>query len=198
MSTHTNPNDPRVIRSRQLLQKALLELLRESPFQFISVSDLTKRAKLNRATFYLHYLDKFDLLAKTARDTFIAAINEHIPDWQHFKVEDIRQLMVATCNYLEAFLKQCSPANKPYEPLIHAEMQSVLYDYIYCWLSDLLNHPSKTLPIEGCATVISASVLSASLKWVVGGMGQTANQVADQVYDLLISGLSGVISKSGS
>ena len=45
------------IRSRKLIRKAFLELLQEKEFQKITVTDVVKRADLNRSTFYAHYPD---------------------------------------------------------------------------------------------------------------------------------------------
>lgn len=57
--------DRRIIRTRQMLRNALIELIGEKGFSAISVQDITERANLNRATFYLHYRDKEDLLAQS-------------------------------------------------------------------------------------------------------------------------------------
>ena len=57
-----NLDDLRVRRTRKLLQKALLEAASEKGFAHVTVSDITKRAMVNRATFYRHYEDKYDLL----------------------------------------------------------------------------------------------------------------------------------------
>ena len=46
------------------LKEALTRLLREKDFEAISVSDITKEAGVNRGTFYLHYVDKFDMMDK--------------------------------------------------------------------------------------------------------------------------------------
>ena len=53
--------DPRMKRTRQLLQGALRELLREKRLDEIGVQDITGAATINRATFYDHYTDKFAL-----------------------------------------------------------------------------------------------------------------------------------------
>ena len=53
--------DPRIRRTRQLLQQALAKLLETKEFEKISVQDITEAATLNRATFYDHYGDKFAL-----------------------------------------------------------------------------------------------------------------------------------------
>ena len=60
--------DPRVIRTRQLLRDALITLIRERDFQSLTVKDITDRATLNKATFYLHYKDKEDLLLDEFRE----------------------------------------------------------------------------------------------------------------------------------
>jgi len=58
-----NLDDLRVRRTRRLLQKALLEAASENGFAHVTVRDITERAMVNRATFYRHYEDKYDLLA---------------------------------------------------------------------------------------------------------------------------------------
>jgi AcrR family transcriptional regulator len=68
MSSKPKKLDPRVIRTRQVLRNALIELIGEKGFSAISVQDITRRAALNRATFYLHYRDKEDLLAQSVEE----------------------------------------------------------------------------------------------------------------------------------
>jgi len=57
-----NLEDLRVRRTRKLLQKALLEAASEKGFAHVTVGDIAERAMVNRATFYRHYEDKYDLL----------------------------------------------------------------------------------------------------------------------------------------
>ena len=45
------------VRSRRLINQAFLELLREKPFEKITVTDIVNRADINRSTFYAHYPD---------------------------------------------------------------------------------------------------------------------------------------------
>lgn len=55
--------DPRIARTRTLLQDALLSLARERDLDEIAVADIADRATINRSTFYQHYADKDTLLA---------------------------------------------------------------------------------------------------------------------------------------
>jgi AcrR family transcriptional regulator len=54
--------DRRVERTRKLLRDSLIALILEKGYDAVTVQDITDRANLGRATFYLHYRDKDDLL----------------------------------------------------------------------------------------------------------------------------------------
>ncbi|MEM7113462.1 MAG: TetR/AcrR family transcriptional regulator [Chloroflexota bacterium] len=58
-----------VLRTRRLLQEALVNLIQEQDYATLRVEDITERADVGRATFYIHYKDKDDLL-KTVVDGF--------------------------------------------------------------------------------------------------------------------------------
>ncbi|WP_043667039.1 TetR/AcrR family transcriptional regulator [Streptomyces xylophagus] len=62
--------DPRVLRSRAALEAALRELVTERELRQISVADLTKRAGVNRSTFYEHYVDVHDLAVAACTATY--------------------------------------------------------------------------------------------------------------------------------
>lgn len=53
--------DRRVQRTRELLQKALLELIRERGYDTITIQDIVDRANVGRTTFYQHYSSKDEL-----------------------------------------------------------------------------------------------------------------------------------------
>jgi AcrR family transcriptional regulator len=62
LQSETATTDPRVLRSRRMLMDALVKLLLHKEFDDISVQEIADEATLNRATFYLHYPDKYALL----------------------------------------------------------------------------------------------------------------------------------------
>ena len=49
-------------RSRHLIHSALFDLMGEKPFEKITVTDIVKRADINRGTFYAHYANVPDVL----------------------------------------------------------------------------------------------------------------------------------------
>ncbi len=60
-----NKYDRRVQKTRRSLREALFELVREKGYDAITIEDITNRAELGRATFYLHYHDKEELLLES-------------------------------------------------------------------------------------------------------------------------------------
>lgn len=53
--------DRRIVRTRQSLRTALMELVNEKDYDQISVEEIAARANISRAAFYLHFKDKDDL-----------------------------------------------------------------------------------------------------------------------------------------
>lgn len=53
--------DRRVLRTRESLQKALTQLIKESGYDSITIQDITNRANVGRTTFYKHYGGKNEL-----------------------------------------------------------------------------------------------------------------------------------------
>jgi AcrR family transcriptional regulator len=62
--------DPRALRTRKLLREALMQVVIDKPFRDLTIRDITQSAGINRATFYLHYEDKYALLEDCAIQLF--------------------------------------------------------------------------------------------------------------------------------
>lgn len=65
-----NKEDPRVLRTRQLIREAFSTLLQKKEFDAITIKDIAQRASINRATFYAHYEDKYALLEEITEQAF--------------------------------------------------------------------------------------------------------------------------------
>ncbi|WP_212982477.1 TetR/AcrR family transcriptional regulator, partial [Bacillus paramobilis] len=60
--------DRRIIKSQNAIQSAFIEMLITDGFDKITVKNITEKANIGRKTFYLHYLDKYNLLDKIVDD----------------------------------------------------------------------------------------------------------------------------------
>jgi AcrR family transcriptional regulator len=54
--------DRRIEKSQNAIHAAFMEILLRMGFDAVTVKDITERANISRKTFYLHYVDKYDLL----------------------------------------------------------------------------------------------------------------------------------------
>ena len=69
-SVRKRTQDRRVIRTRQALSAALVDLMLARRFSDISVQQVLDRARVGRATFYSHFRNKHDLLLSDAERFF--------------------------------------------------------------------------------------------------------------------------------
>ena len=76
-----NKSESKYFNTAKKMDKALISLLEEKSFEYITVSEICKRAEVNRSTFYLHYENMIDLLDETIRfllDDFMAYFNDDV------------------------------------------------------------------------------------------------------------------------
>ncbi|MBE2267937.1 MAG: TetR/AcrR family transcriptional regulator [Anaerolinea sp.] len=76
--------DRRIVRTRELLRAALLDLIVEQGYDALTIQHITDRANLRRATFYMHYRDKEELLL----DAISAITHELEDEVLHMQFED--------------------------------------------------------------------------------------------------------------
>lgn len=60
----------RTIYTKKLIKDSLIELLQTREIHQVTVTDICKKADINRGTFYTHYKDAFDLLQSLEDDLF--------------------------------------------------------------------------------------------------------------------------------
>jgi len=73
--------DKRVLRTKQNLYLTIEKLLKKSSFEQSTVSEICKLAKVNRSTFYVHYVDKNDLF-NDYTEHLIAKVERELTPYQ--------------------------------------------------------------------------------------------------------------------
>ena len=62
MAMKNNKEDRRVKYTKMVLKESLIDLLSKKDISCITIKQICEEADINRATFYTHYSDQFDLL----------------------------------------------------------------------------------------------------------------------------------------
>ncbi|MFT4416267.1 TetR/AcrR family transcriptional regulator [Fredinandcohnia humi] len=83
--------DKRIVRTRNALKDALLNIMKDKDFKDITATEITKSAGCNRVTFYSHYPDKETLLQSIFADYmegFVEQFRSYYKDGKPFDIRD--------------------------------------------------------------------------------------------------------------
>jgi len=153
--------DPRVKRTRKLLQQAFMELLQEKNFAGISILDITERATVNRATFYAHFPDKYALLDSMLREQFQQMITSKLPPAPKWEEANVRILIRASCEFLSGVHQLCKSSDTHLDLLVGQVVQQEIAHILLGWLKQVRG--LKVTPRVRLKTIISA------MSWVIFG-----------------------------
>ncbi|MDF2925125.1 MAG: TetR family transcriptional regulator [Paenibacillaceae bacterium] len=188
MGNPANPHDPRVKRTRRLLQHAFMELLGQKSFEAITIQDITERAELNRATFYSHFQDKYELLELTLSTMFNDVLHQWIPSGSSLGGEDlVRRLMLALCQWqIEA--ENSFNRKLTLSAVIEQNTKKQLYSLIHSCLKQADTHPAKSANLPSDQANRRLEILSAMLSHSIHGIvlqwGQTSGtETAEELVD---------------
>jgi AcrR family transcriptional regulator len=177
--------DPRVKRTRALLEQAFMEELREKGFQAVSVQDVAGRAGVNRATFYAHFEDKYALLGYAVRQRFRQEIEKRTLDACHYSDGNLRNLVIAVCEFVANVSEHCKPAQPQFESLVEMHIREQIHELLLKWIEQAGSAVEPAI----AATAGSWALYGLAQNWVHGRKHLPVEQYASQVLPLIISNL---------
>src|SRR3984885_12909046 len=154
--------DPRIRRTRKLLQGALETLMRTKSFDEISVQDITEAATVNRATFYDHYTDK---------DALVAGGFHELLYERHLRYETgcpaaLSAIIQATCDFLaQAHSRGACERQTAFEPLMDAAIVAAIRRLLMEGLERKQRPPVS--PEESSAPHLV--ILASAASWAITG-----------------------------
>jgi AcrR family transcriptional regulator len=180
-----NEADPRVKRTRKLLQDAFVELLSEKPFEAITVQDIATRSTINRATFYAHFVDKYDLFAQFSREWFREAVASSVAGDAKLTTDTLRALARTTIQSMAEINDHCRPT-EALKPLIMAAVQEELAGLLRNWLVPVL----QAEQIESAVAAWSWAIFGAATQWSQSDRSAPPETAAARLAGLLMQGLT--------
>jgi AcrR family transcriptional regulator len=193
-------NDRRTIRTKKMIRNALSELIEEKGFNDISITDLTKRADINRGTFYLHYTDKYDLLEKVENEV-IQEIQEQTKDIDSINLLNIDALneplpfMIKLFEYFKEnsnFMKAILGPKG--DPIFHSKIKKFIETNLFeKGLSKTFNKENMLVPEEYLISYVLSAHLGVVQQWVESGMKKSPKDMASILTKLFLLGPFGVI-----
>jgi AcrR family transcriptional regulator len=184
--------DPRVRRTREMVFRALSELLVEKPFSAISVNDIAERSTVNRATIYDHFKDKLALLEEMIRQDFREAFAARMEKTSGTCPVAIRQLVLTVCDFLEGLSGRCEEEERSFDAIMEATIRSAVGEFL---LERFRSNPQAT-DSELRATLASWAICGAAREWS-RKPAQCREAFADAVLPLLLPTLTAPCGGSG-
>ncbi len=186
--------DPRIKRTRQLLQQALTDLMMEKSFQAITVQDIAGRATLNRVTFYAHFADKYALLEYTVREMIRQRLRSQLPEGPLYSPQNLTWLILTVCEFLTEIERQCPPPHGQMGPLMEKQIKAELYDILQDWLAEIPAAGARGGPtLEQTAMVTSWAIYGAAVQWVQQKRPEPAGEFVQQVLPLILGNLESAL-----
>ena len=185
MITQINLDDPRVKRTRHLLQQAFQDLMQEKPFRDLTVQDITDRATVNRATFYAHYQDKYDLLESSIREMFQQLLASKLPRQSQWSLEHLRVLILMVIDFTGHFHSNCHPADREVEPMLDLATQEEIQRVLVGWFSQPIFSGVAGVTPSTMATAWSWAIFGAATSWNSSEHRPAAEELARQLIALL-------------
>ena len=181
--------DRRVRRTRKLLGKALLALVKEKKFEQITIQEITDKADLNRATFYLHYSTKEKLLADSLEVYFdelvqqIATKTINKPIWENPEADEM--VFVHVAEHADLYRVLLGENGMGY---VINRIIDYIAEFSEAQLRAGLGDIEMQAPIEIMARHVAGSLYALITWWLMNDMPYTPREMADMTAKLCATG----------
>ena len=178
--------DPRMRRTRQLLQEALRRLLQTKRLDEILVQDITDAATVNRATFYDHYADKSALFEAMIAGDFHKLLQERNIRFDGACSSALEAIILAVCEYLEQIHgneDDCARQGS-FSSLMDTAITRAIQVVV---LSGLRSRTTQVrVSREILASTISWAIYGASREWFYRAKRQPAEEIVPSLAKLIL------------
>jgi len=202
MTQITRKPDRRIERTRQLLSQALMDLIIERGYDSITIQEITDRANVSRATFYLHYDDKDDLLYQSMTKIYDALVESHeglMPidvseadyptaqcsdgDFQHVaEYADFYRVMLSKNGSMEFTLRVMSYLTQVMMPALEMKLDG---------------HEPK-IPLEMISAFLAGAQVGVTKWWIENDMKYSSEEVAKMHFFLSLFGMRWALGQEKS
>lgn len=182
--------DFRVKSTLNSIDEALIRLIKEKPISKITVRELCVEAEINRATYYRHFKDIPDLIAKT-ENALLASFEKEL----ELRTEgplNIEDMMVFVCECIKADGRRYGVLfSENGDPGFLNDVFAIAYKYsksnvegVFPELTELQRKWLFSYVANGCSAIWR--------EWIASNMEQLPQDVAKFVTTLILKGANGL------
>lgn len=180
-------SDRRVRYTRMVLKQALLSLMLERPITRITVTEICERAEVNRATFYAHYADPYDLLARIENELF-ESIRRSIAGG--LSSGSLRRILTDICSSIRENGALCRVIFSEYgdREFLERVLNIARVESMALWRS-IVPHAGER-ELERMYAFFSQGSAAVIRGWVLSGMQDAAEEIAAFLERISMGGLA--------
>ncbi|WP_054028784.1 TetR family transcriptional regulator [Bacillus sp. FJAT-28004] len=175
----------RITQTKQSLINAFFHLVSKKDFEKITVADITKGAHVNRATFYAHFNDKYELLDYIMGDSASAAIAKRTNGIEIFDQDSIHQLVLAVCDFYQQPNIQCRSS---YIGLVVPQLKEKIINELIAYLSKSLDNIYTDIEKNIYVPIFAQVIHEGAFQWASGNVTFDKEEVALRISLLLKRG----------
>jgi AcrR family transcriptional regulator len=186
-----------------VLQQAFVEVVREKGlavtslrgiekcFAATSIQEITKRANVNRGTFYLHFTDKYMLADAVVRERFHQQLASVLPTERRWDRRTLRLLIQAVLNILEEKYRHQHQPSLVLAPMVERAVHEELTGLLLTWLKEARRGERRRRePLETIARVVSWAMFGTAIQWSQEEMTVSSEEMADVISQVIMEGVA--------
>ncbi len=191
--TKKRDGDRRIQRTQHMLSNALFALIVERGYDTITVQDITVRANVGRATFYLHYKDKEELLSASLKqlvNELTQYVEPNTGSPATYKTLSVRvfQHVAQHHDLYHALLGESGP------PIISIRMRRYLAELIQNYvIMPLIARGKAGVDPKLLAAHAAGSLLALLIWWLDHNLMQSAEEMGTLFWRLMTPGIEDVL-----
>ncbi|MBQ8993908.1 MAG: TetR/AcrR family transcriptional regulator [Turicibacter sp.] len=182
--------DRRVRRTKQLIKQSLIELMHEKPFNEIKIKDITERADLNRGTFYLHYIDIYDLL-NSIENEILETLEKLLLAYHS------NTLQISCFDLLKEVFSYIETNRDLFEALLNSQVEEAFLTKLQALIKTLglelmqTTYKDTSLPhYSYFLSFVLNGVLGVTEQWFKNGMDLSSKEMATMINHFIMDGIS--------
>ena len=170
------------------IKNAFVELVNEKGMESLTISDIARKAKINRGTFYLHYVDKIDLLEQLETDVLLdlevifekydkGITNEPVEIIPYEAILEALKYVRNDFAFVSALMNISgnSKMRERLKQLIRETIQKQISG------SENLSFQMGNLPPDYAQEILLSGILSMILLWIKKGALETPEEIAAMI-----------------
>ena len=192
-----NKAESKYFNTAKKMNLALISLLKKKSFEYITISELCKKAGVNRSTFYLHYENTNDLLGETTQYILNDFLSYFDTDTKSVSLNliscNLFELNFISSKYLTPYLTYIKE-NKEIFSTALAHTKSFDFDSVYERMFENIFNPILDrfhYPEEERKYIMMyylSGINAISFEWVKNGCQKPIEEIA-KIIDVCIFGL---------